>query len=71
MLSASISIPALLMILAIVIVLFGTRKLGNIGTDLGNALKGFRKAIHDDSAEKEGDSAAGNSNLKDGSEHKK
>jgi sec-independent protein translocase protein TatA len=71
MLSASISIPALVMILVIVIVLFGTRKLGNIGTDLGNALKGFRKAIRDESAEKEANTVTEDKTLNDSSEHKK
>lgn len=72
MLSASISIQALLVILLIVILLFGTRKLGNIGSDLGNALKSFRKAIRDDS-DKEADVATNDdkTTLKDGSEHKK
>lgn len=69
MLSASISIQALLLILLIVILLFGTRKLGNIGSDLGNALKGFRKAVRDDSSEKETE-AVSEKTLKDGSEHK-
>lgn len=68
MLSASISIQALLLILLIVVLLFGTRKLGNIGSDLGNALKGFRKAVRDDS-EKEAE-AVSDKTLKDGSEHK-
>jgi sec-independent protein translocase protein TatA len=68
MLSASISIQALLLILVIVVLLFGTRKLGNIGSDLGNALKSFRKAIRDDS---ETDAATTDKTLKDGSEHKK
>ena len=39
-----ISIWQLLIILAIVIVLFGTKKLRSIGSDLGGALKGFRDA---------------------------
>ncbi len=69
MLSASISIQALLLILVIVVLLFGTRKLGNIGSDLGNALKGFRKALREES-EKETDVVTGD-RLKDSSEHKK
>lgn len=71
MLSAAISIQALLLILLIVVLLFGTRKLGSIGTDLGNALKSFRKAIRDESAEKEANTATEDKTLKDGSEHKK
>jgi sec-independent protein translocase protein TatA len=69
MLSASISIQALLLILLIVVLLFGTRKLGNIGADLGNALKGFRKAIRDDT-EKDSEVVSDKTTLKDGSEHK-
>ena len=39
-----ISIIQLLIIVAIVVLLFGTKKLRNIGWDLGSALKGFKKA---------------------------
>ena len=45
-----ISIWQLLIIALIVILLFGTKKLGTIGSDLGNALKGFKKAMGDDSS---------------------
>ena len=41
-----ISIWQLLIILAIVVMLFGTKKLRNIGTDLGGAVKGFKKALN-------------------------
>ncbi len=41
------SIPHLLVVLAIVIVVFGTKRLRNLGTDLGGAIKGFRTAIKD------------------------
>ena len=40
-------IKELLVVLVIVILLFGTKKLKNIGSDLGGALKGFRKSIDD------------------------
>ena len=43
-----ISIWQLLIILAIVAVLFGTGKLRNIGSDLGGAIKGFKKSISDE-----------------------
>jgi len=43
-----ISIPQLLIILLIVALLFGTKKLRSIGSDLGSALKGFRSAMKDD-----------------------
>ena len=40
-----ISIWQLLIILVIVLVLFGTKRLKNIGSDLGNAIKGFKGAM--------------------------
>jgi sec-independent protein translocase protein TatA len=39
------SIPHLLVVLAIVALIFGTKRLRNIGTDLGGAIKGFRSAV--------------------------
>ncbi|MEM8982172.1 MAG: twin-arginine translocase TatA/TatE family subunit [Pseudomonadota bacterium] len=42
---SNISIWQLLIILAIVIAIFGTSKLRNMGSDLGGAVKGFRKAV--------------------------
>lgn len=42
-----ISIWQLLIILLIVILLFGTKRLKTIGADLGNAVKGFRSAVTD------------------------
>ncbi len=35
-----------LILLVIVLVLFGTSKLTKIGPDLGNAVRGFKKALH-------------------------
>jgi sec-independent protein translocase protein TatA len=43
-----ISIWQLLIILAIVLVLFGTKRLRNIGSDLGGAFKGFKSAMKDE-----------------------
>lgn len=43
-----ISIWQLLIILLIVVLLFGTRKLKTLGSDLGAAIKGFKKALSDD-----------------------
>jgi sec-independent protein translocase protein TatA len=40
-----IGIKELLVILVIVIVLFGTKKLRNVGADLGGAIKSFRAAV--------------------------
>jgi sec-independent protein translocase protein TatA len=42
-----ISIWQLLIIAVIVILLFGTKKLRNLGGDLGSAVKGFKSAIDD------------------------
>jgi sec-independent protein translocase protein TatA len=42
-----ISIWQLLIILLIVVVLFGTKKLRNIGGDLGGAIKNFRQSMRD------------------------
>lgn len=43
-----ISIWQLAIILLIVILLFGTKRLKGIGTDVGEAIKGFRKSMHED-----------------------
>lgn len=43
-----ISIWQLLIVLGIVILLFGTKKLRNIGGDLGGAIRGFKKSMNDD-----------------------
>lgn len=50
-----ISIWQLLIILVIVVVIFGTKRLSSLGSDLGGAVKGFRKAMSD--SEKEEDPA--------------
>lgn len=42
-----ISITQLIIVLVIVLVLFGTKRLRNIGGDLGGAIKGFRSAMKD------------------------
>jgi sec-independent protein translocase protein TatA len=39
------SIPHLLVFLAIAILVFGTKRLRNLGGDLGGAIKGFRAAM--------------------------
>ena len=48
-----ISIWQLLIIALIIVLLFGTKKLRSVGTDLGGALKGFKKAVKDDDEEEE------------------
>jgi len=47
-----ISMPSLIIILVIVILLFGTKRLKSIGSDLGGALKGFKSAVKDGEEEK-------------------
>ena len=56
--AGGISIWQLLIILVIVLLLFGTKRLKSIGSDLGNAVKGFRSAMSDsDKAEEAADPA--------------
>ncbi|HET7370303.1 MAG TPA: twin-arginine translocase TatA/TatE family subunit [Gammaproteobacteria bacterium] len=43
-----ISIWQLLIILAIAIVIFGTKRLTNVGSDVGKAIKSFKKAMNED-----------------------
>lgn len=47
-----LGIPELLVILAIVLLIFGPKRLKNIGSDLGNAIKGFRTAVAEDETQK-------------------
>ena len=54
------SIPHLLVLLAIVILVFGTKRLKNVGADLGDAIKGFRNAV------KEGEEATKTNANNDG-----
>lgn len=48
-----LSIWHLLLVLAIVLVLFGAKRLRNVGGDLGAAIKGFKDAVND--GKKDGD----------------
>jgi len=48
---AGISPLSLILILAIVIVLFGTKRLRSIGHDLGTAVKSFRDGMQEDENE--------------------
>jgi sec-independent protein translocase protein TatA len=52
-----ISIWQLLIVLLIVVLLFGTKKLRNIGSDLGGAIKTFRKSMKEDEQPESGDPA--------------
>lgn len=53
----NISIWQLLILLLIVLLVFGTRRLRNVGTDLGGAIKGFRKGLKEDDGEDEASTA--------------
>ncbi len=47
-----ISIWQLLILLLVVVLIFGTKKLRTIGTDLGSAIKDFKKAMHEEENKK-------------------
>lgn len=53
-----ISIWQLLIVLLIVVLLFGTKRLRGIGSDLGGAVKGFKKSVSDDDDKSSDDSQA-------------
>lgn len=46
-----------LIVLAIIVLIFGTGKLKNLGSDLGASIKGFKKALRD------GEEASGDANA--------
>ncbi|MEY3018074.1 MAG: twin-arginine translocase TatA/TatE family subunit [Pseudomonadota bacterium] len=49
----NISFPQLLILLVIVIMLFGTKRLRNLGGDLGSAIKGFKQSMKEETAAEE------------------
>ena len=55
-----ISVWQLLIVLVIVILLFGTKKLRSLGGDLGSAIRSFKSSVRDGEEEQKNDS----SNLK-------
>ena len=60
-----ISIWQLLIILAIVLVLFGAKRLKNVGSDIGGAIKGFKSAVKEEE-KKDAESAEKTLEKKDG-----
>tara|TARA_B110000014_G_scaffold263915_1_gene262386 strand:- start:1781 stop:2020 length:240 start_codon:yes stop_codon:yes gene_type:complete len=62
-------ITELLIIAVIIVLLFGTKKLRNMGGDLGSAVKGFKSAMSDDNA-KENTAEKASETLADNSENK-
>ena len=45
---SGISLPHILLLLLIVVMVFGTSKLKNVGKDLGSAIKGFKESMKGD-----------------------
>ena len=50
---SGISWPQLLIVLVIVLAIFGTKKIRNLGSDVGDAVKGFKNAMSDAEEAKE------------------
>lgn len=48
-----IGIWQLLIVLAIILLIFGTKRLRNLGGDLGGAIKGFKSAMSDEEKKEE------------------
>ncbi len=42
------SLSHLLILLVVIVLVFGTKKLKNLGSDMGSAIKGFKDAMEDD-----------------------
>lgn len=63
----SLSIGHWVVVLLIVVLVFGTKRLKNVGKDLGEAVKGFKKGVHDDDHTEENKPAArlGDDSLRD------
>ena len=53
----SFSIWHWLIVLAIVMLVFGTRKLRNVGADLGGAVRGFKEGMKESSFDERADAA--------------
>ena len=51
----NISLWQLLIVLALVVLLFGTKKLRTLGSDLGSAIKGFKKAVSEEGKSEDAD----------------
>lgn len=56
----SFSIWHWLIVLAVVLLVFGTKKLRNIGSDLGGAVKGFKESVKEESTPKQVNDNAAN-----------
>lgn len=54
-----VSVTKLLIVLAIIIVIFGTKRLKNVGADLGSAIKSFRSALREEEDKQDSTSVDG------------
>jgi sec-independent protein translocase protein TatA len=61
----SFSIWHWLIVLAIVMLVFGTKKLRNIGSDLGGAVRGFKDGMKDGTSDKPADAAGSSPKIDD------
>jgi len=66
-----ISVTQLLILLVIVMLVFGTKRLRNIGSDLGSAVKGFRKGIEEEPESSEPEKIASADKTNAASQNKK
>lgn len=62
----SFSIWHWLIVLLVVVLVFGTKKLRNIGADLGGAVKDFKKGLAESGAEQPGGNAAPGARIIEG-----
>lgn len=53
------SIPQLLIVLVIVVLIFGAKRLRNLGGDLGSAVKGFKDAVKEKPGNEDDDAVTG------------
>lgn len=67
-----ISVTQLAIVLAIVILLFGTKRLRTVGADLGGAIKGVRSALKEGQAleKKEAETLSSENSIEEGSVNK-
>ena len=62
----TLSIWHWLIVLAIVVIIFGTKKLRNIGADLGGAVRGFKDGLKDSAADTRPEAGAGGGRTLEG-----
>jgi sec-independent protein translocase protein TatA len=60
----------LLVVLAIVLLVFGPKRLKSLGSDLGSAIKGFRKAVSDDEKQQDAEHRVIEGEVKPAQSHK-